>query len=217
MTAPETSANGSGRRSENLGKPGRPDGSPSRCGLRRCPHAGRCSTWPRAAAVLAAARSVQAQTLAGVVLLGELGLDGRLRPCRDVLPAVDPAEATLVPGAEVRGAECLSDVLAFPCGEVGRTIVALRWTAPAERRPGPDLADVVESMTGRREVEVAAVSGHHVLLVGPSGRRGGDAGRTAARHPAPRWTTTRRWSQRDPLGGRAADRRRPAAACARPP
>ena len=72
-----------------------------------------------AVAVLAAAGAVPAEPLADVVLLGELGLDGRLRPTRGTLPAVvaasragmrrvlvpaaNLAEAALVPGLDVRG------------------------------------------------------------------------------------------------------------------
>jgi magnesium chelatase family protein len=137
-----------------------------------------------AVGVLAAAGAVPAEPLEDVVLLGELGLDGRLRPTRGVLPAViaaaragvrrvlvpaaNLAEATLVPDVDVRGVECLADLLAFLRGAPDRTVAA----GPARSRasaPGPDLRDVVGQPIGRRAVEVAAAGGHHLLFTGPPG------------------------------------------------
>ena len=137
-----------------------------------------------AVGVLAAAGAVPVDPLDGVVLLGELGLDGRLRATRGVLPAViaaartgirrivvpmdNLAEATLVPGLDVRGVEELADLLAFLRGEPDRT--ATRSAAPhLLERPGPDLRDVVGQAVGRRAVEVAAAGGHHQLFTGPPG------------------------------------------------
>ena len=137
-----------------------------------------------AVGVLAAAGAVPAEPIADVVLLGELGLDGRLRATRGVLPAVlaaartgirrvvvpvaNLAEATLVPGLDVRGVAELADLLAFLRGEPDRTVTE----PPARRRrdrPGPDLGDVVGQVVGRRAVEVAAAGGHHLLFTGPPG------------------------------------------------
>ncbi|MDR3068609.1 MAG: ATP-binding protein, partial [Cellulomonas sp.] len=87
-----------------------------------------------AVAVLAGSGLVDAERVAPVVHLGELGLDGRLRPVRGVLPAVAGAvaagrtrvvvpagnadEARLVPGADVRAAEHLAQVAAWYGAEV---------------------------------------------------------------------------------------------------
>jgi len=134
--------------------------------------------------VLAAAGAVPADRLEEVVLLGELGLDGRLRSTRGVLPAViaaartgirrvivpaaNLAEATLVPGLDVRGVAELADLLAFLRGDASRTVA--RPAAPSRpERPGPDLRDVVGQAIGRRAVEVAAAGGHHLLFTGPPG------------------------------------------------
>ena len=137
-----------------------------------------------AVAVLAAAGAVPVEPLSEVVLLGELGLDGRLRPTRGVLPAAvaavrggmrrvvvpaaNLAEASLVPRIQVRGVEQLADLLAFLRGEPDRTVAR----PPARRRrerPAPDLRDVVGQAIGRRAVEVAAAGGHHLLFAGPPG------------------------------------------------
>jgi magnesium chelatase family protein len=137
-----------------------------------------------AVGVLAAAGAVPTEHLDDVVLLGELGLDGRLRSTRGVLPAViaaartgirrvvvpaaNLAEAALVPGLDVRGVAELADLLGFLRGDPDRTV-----SRPAVRsrpeRPGPDLRDVVGQAVGRRAVEVAAAGGHHLLFTGPPG------------------------------------------------
>ena len=137
-----------------------------------------------AVALLAADRTVSADRLHGTVLIGELALDGRLRPVRGVLPAVLAArragmrrvvvprgalaEAALVDGVEVHGAERLRDVLAWlrdPTAKLER---------PGPSRPAPpavvpDLADVLGQPDARWAVEVAAAGGHHLLLTGPPG------------------------------------------------
>jgi magnesium chelatase family protein len=138
-----------------------------------------------ACAVLAADRSVPADgLLRRTVLLGELALDGRLRPVPGVLPsllaarragltrAVVPvsmlAEAALVTGIEVYGAGRLREVLAWLRGS---TSVLVRPGEPAAVQPPPipDLADVVGQPDARWGLEVAAAGGHHLLLVGPPG------------------------------------------------
>ena len=137
-----------------------------------------------AVGVLAAAGAVPLEPLADVVLLGELGLDGGLRPTRGVLPAViaaartgirrvvvpvqNLAEATLVPDLDVRGVAALADLLAFLRGEDDRT-VSRSAARPHRERPGPDLRDVVGQAVGRRALEVAAAGGHHLLFTGPPG------------------------------------------------
>lgn len=138
-----------------------------------------------ACSVLAAAKAVPVAALRGVVLLGELALDGRVRGVRGVLPAllaarrlgveqaVVPAaaavEAGLVDGLEVLGAEHLSDVLAWLRGDRGRLRPVRPGTRPPHGGPREDLADVVGQRAARRAVEVAAAGGHHLLMVGPPG------------------------------------------------
>lgn len=151
-----------------------------------------------AVAVLAGAGLVDADRPGQVVHLAELGLDGRLRPVRGVLPAVaaavaaghprvvvpsaNAAEAALVPGAQVAAADSLAQVAAWYGGEVEVPAVDPVGVEPVEvhRSAGLDLADVLGQVEARRGLEVAAAGGHHLLLVGPPG-----AGKTmlAARLP----------------------------------
>lgn len=122
--------------------------------------------------------------LRDTALIGELALDGRLRPVRGVLPALLAAgragltsavvplaslpEAALVTGIEVYGAARLRDVLAWLRGS---TTVLTRPGGHASpvTAPAPDLADVMGQSKARTGLEVAAAGGHHVLLTGPPG------------------------------------------------
>lgn len=142
-----------------------------------------------AAVVLGATGSLRTNSLPELVLLGELGLDGRVRPVRGVLPAVataaqagltqvvvseaDVAEAALVPGVAVLGVRSLRQLLAVlrdtePPDEdlppLRRTVRA----APLLREP-PDLADVRGQMEARRAVEICAAGEHNLLLLGVPG------------------------------------------------
>ncbi len=113
-----------------------------------------------ACALLAADRRIPGERLCGLVLIGELALDGRLRPVRGVLPAVlaarqvgigqvvvptaSLAEASLVDGIRVRGATCLKEVLSW----LRNPTVGL--TCPGPPRPArsaavPDLRDVLST------------------------------------------------------------------------
>jgi magnesium chelatase family protein len=137
-----------------------------------------------AAAVLAADGVVPAAGLLGRVLLGELGLDGTVRPVRGVLPAVvtasragieqvvvpadNLAEARLLPGVQAHGVRTLRDLLALLAGEPWDEVVPLPG-APDAGPPPADLLDVAGQVLGRTAVEVAAAGGHHTLLLGPPG------------------------------------------------
>lgn len=143
-----------------------------------------------AMAVLRAAEDVR--SIGGTVFIAELGLDGRLRPVRGILPAVmaavqagypdivvaesNAAEASLVPGANVRGYRTLAR-LAFDFGADPKDL-ALDYDPSDSGNPDddeeagvttPDLSDVSGQGEARRALEVAAAGGHHMLLTGPPG------------------------------------------------
>ena len=143
-----------------------------------------------AMATLAGADVVEPTRLRGTVLLGELALDGRLRPVRGVLPAtaaavragwtrvVVPAgnaqEAALVPGAEVTAAASLAEVALLFGADVAVDPAPPQDLASvpddgSPDRPAGDLADVVGQDGARWALEVAAAGGHHLLMVGPPG------------------------------------------------
>jgi magnesium chelatase family protein len=140
-----------------------------------------------AAAVLAANGAVPAAALFGRVLLGELGLDGQVRPVRGVLPAVltaaragvgrvvvplaNLAEASLLPDMEARGVASLRDLVALLTGQPyeEQALPAVQGPAGEIAPPLLDLVDVAGQVTGRTAVEVAAAGGHHAFLLGPPG------------------------------------------------
>lgn len=141
-----------------------------------------------AVAALATEHPMDAARLAATVHIGELGLDGRLRPLPGVLPAVLAAaragvprvvvpfanarEAQLVEGVEVLAATCLADVLRWHGAEVDAPELE-PVTAPAETAETaeevPDLADVIGQPEAVEALIVAAAGGHHLLLSGPPG------------------------------------------------
>ena len=141
-------------------------------------------------AVLRAANDIR--PTGRTVFIAELGLDGRLRPVRGILPAVmasvqagfpdivvahaNLAEAALVPGAHVRGYRTLAR-LALDFGADPQEL-ALDFEPEdqdggddlsATDGPCPDMADVSGQADARRALEVAAAGAHHLLLTGPPG------------------------------------------------
>lgn len=141
-------------------------------------------------AVLRAANDIK--STGRTVFIAELGLDGRLRPVRGILPAVmaavqagytdvvvaqpNVAEAELVPGATVRGYRTLAR-LAYDCGADPQEL-ALDFEpddddssgdGPAAAGPAPDMCDVAGQGDARKALEVAAAGAHHLLLSGPPG------------------------------------------------
>jgi magnesium chelatase family protein len=140
-----------------------------------------------AIAALAAAEVVPAESVERVVHLGELGLDGRLRPVDGVLPAVLGArragattvmvptdnadEAALVPGIRVVPVPSLREAAIWHgAGLEPEPVAAITRsrsepTVPAEL----DLADVIGNVDAVEALVVAAAGGHHLLMVGPPG------------------------------------------------
>lgn len=153
------------------------------------PKSGSVTDLAIAVAVLAGAGLIEARRAAGAVHLGELGLDGQLRPVRGILPSVAAAveagvarivvptgnadEARLVPGAEVTEVSSLAELAAAYGNDDARVApgVAPARAAPQQKRVEPvaDLADVRGQPEARWALEVAAAGAHHLLMVGPPG------------------------------------------------
>jgi magnesium chelatase family protein len=142
---------------------------------------------PIAVGILAASEQVNAQLLGDHLFLGELSLDGSLRPIAGVLPIaavaqqlgimglVVPAdnarEAAVVEGLSVYGFNHLSEIADFLDQPQRYAPLHLdaREILTRSHRNGLDLKDVKGQAHARRALEIAAAGGHNLIFVGPPG------------------------------------------------
>ncbi len=140
-----------------------------------------------AVACLAADQVISAESVERVVHIGELALDGRLRPTPGMLPAVVAAarlghdtvmvpigsadEASLVPGVRVVGVASLREAAIWHGAEVEPVPVdpIVPLAEPLTEDAEPDLAEVVGNDDAVFALQVAAAGGHHVFMLGPPG------------------------------------------------
>jgi len=133
--------------------------------------------------VLAASGQVPAGRLAEHACIGELGLDGGIRPVAGTISAAEGAAragfARLLCAADSSGEAALAGIEAVGVRHIGEAVGYLRGEdeiAPAPRADDrrappqlPDLADVRGQERGRRGLELAAAGRHNLLLAGPPG------------------------------------------------
>lgn len=143
---------------------------------------------PLAMALLAADEKIDGTNLASYMMVGELGLDGRLQPVKGALPIAIRAraehfkglivpkanerEAAVVNNLEVYGMENIMQVISFITGQQQFSPMVIdtrKEFYEQQYKFDLDYADVKGQENVKRALEVAAAGGHNLIMIGPPG------------------------------------------------
>ena len=143
---------------------------------------------PIALGILAASKQIEAPNIGEYIIMGEIALDGAIRPIKGalpiaiqalkdgfkgfILPQENAAEAAIVKGISVYGITHLKEVMDFFEGKQSltqMTIDARQLFTQQDKFAAHDFADVKGQETIKRCMEIAAAGGHNIILIGPPG------------------------------------------------
>lgn len=142
---------------------------------------------PISMAILSASEQLEQADLSRCMFVGELSLDGRLRPVTGVLPMVlearkngietvilpaeNAGEAAVASNMEIIGAHCLADIVRHLRGEerISPTEIDLDSLFRTQDAYTVDFADVRGQQSVKRALEVAVAGGHNILMIGSPG------------------------------------------------
>ena len=143
---------------------------------------------PLAVGILVASEMVSGNRLDGMLLTGELSLDGVVRPVRGVLPmalrareegfrcmmvpALNAPEAAVVEGLDIYGVNTLGEVLGYLRGDTTPAPVTVNLRELFSREGNvydTDFADVKGQENVKRALEVAVAGNHNAIMIGPPG------------------------------------------------
>src|SRR5215472_275654 len=151
------------------------------------PKSGSAFDLPIALGILAATEQISPERLARIAVLGELGLEGAVRPVRGALPVAlasraagldalilpreNLPEAGVVSGLQVLGASTLAEIADYLDGrkELPKSSVDVDRLFEERARDDVDFAEVKGQQHAKRALEVAAAGSHNLLMVGPPG------------------------------------------------